>query len=105
MGAWFSCISLQTALATSVDLRCYLILTHRHDGKIVLHLPEFIPNTDMEEDWELVDLGSSTGENDQQFQILRRLSGIDGDETPSILSMAKLVFLYLLVNIYKEKLK
>lgn len=60
----------------------------------------------MREEWDLVeDLVSVTGENDQQLHILRRLSGIDGDEAPSVLSMAKLVFLYLLVNIYKEKLK
>lgn len=101
-------------MATSVDLRCYLILTPTLEGRVTLHLPEFVPETDLKEEWPVAELESGTvqgvGEggsctHEHQLQTLRRLSGVDGDEAPSILSMAKLVFLYLLVNIYKEKIK
>lgn len=95
-----------------MDLRCYLVLTHTQDGKIKLHLPEFVPETDLKEEWSIAELeavaieqGGGSCNHEKQLQTLRRLSGVDGDEVPSILSMAKLVFLYLLINVYKEKIK
>lgn len=101
-------LALQAALATSVDLRCYLVLTPTQEGRVTLHLPEFVPEIDLKEEWLVTELESGTlqgGGSEHQLQTLRKLAGIDGDETSSILSMAKLVFLYLLVNIYKERIK
>jgi hypothetical protein len=75
----------------------------------VLHLPEFVPEIDVKEVWDLTtfqSIGGGGESHNQQLQFLRRLSGIDVEEKlPSIISMAKLVFLYLMVNIYKEKVK
>ena len=96
---------LQTALATSLDLRCYLILKKTEDKKVTLHLPEFIPNSSLREEWALEELKLLPGHK-QQDQLLRKLADIgDHEALPSIPSMTKLVFLYLLIRIFEERIK
>ena len=96
---------LQTALATSLDLRCYLILKKTGDDKVTLHLPEFIPSSGLREEWALDELKQLPG-HEQQDQLLRKLADIEGDEVPpSISSMTKLVFLYLLIHIFEKRIK
>lgn len=77
---------------------------------VTLHLPEFVPDSDVEKVWNVSDLesatkGGSNCDHEEKLQLLRNLSGIEGDEAPSIQSMAVLVFLYLLSSIYNEKIK
>lgn len=94
----------QTALATSVDLRCYLILTQTQDKTVSLHLPEFVPESDLKKSWTVDELASAVAPGHaERLEALRSLCGIGTEETPSILSMAMLVFLYLLSGIYTEK--
>ncbi len=89
-----------------MDLRCYLILTQTQDNKVSLHLPEFVPESDLKKIWTLSDLESTIiGNHEERLKAIRDLCGINEDETPSILSMAMLVFLYLLSGIYTEKLR
>ena len=38
---WVCLTSLQAALATSVDLRCYLVLKRTEGGEVTLDLPDF----------------------------------------------------------------
>lgn len=95
----------KTALATSLDLRCYLILKKTEDKKVTLHLPEFIPNSSLREEWALEELKLLPGHK-QQDQLLRKLADIgDHEALPSIPSMTKLVFLYLLIRIFEERIK
>lgn len=81
---------------------------------MTLHLPGFVTcSDDSRREWDVADLetaalGSKGGNHDHedQLRVLKKLAEIKDDETvPSILSMAMLVFLYLLVNIYGVKLK
>lgn len=117
--AWLClCVACQTALATSLDLRCYLVLTPAHDKRVTLHLPGFVScSDDSRREWGVADLETASltsgneGENredhdEDQLRVLKRLAGIKDDETvPPVLSMAMLVFLYLLVNIHGVRLK
>lgn len=96
----------QTALATSVDLRCYLILIQTQEKVVSLHLPEFVPESDLKKAWSVTELESTIlTSHEEKLRVLRHLCGISADETPSILSMAMLVFLYLLSSIYAERLR
>lgn len=98
-------------MATSLDLRCYLALQPAKDRRVTLHLPDFVQDLVLKKTWSIADLeaaipsGKMGRNQEEQLQSLRALSGIEGDETPSILSMAQLVFLYLLLNIYDEKIQ
>ena len=108
-GGGVACSAVQEALATSLDLRCYLILLRTQDGRVKLHLPEFVVDSDLKTEWCIADLVAATTEaecgHEKLLQTLRSLSGIEGSETPSILSMTKLVFLYLLISIFEENIK
>ena len=105
----------QTALATSLDLRCYLVLSPAHDKKVTLHLPGFISSSDdSRKEWDVAALETAALSSEEmgncnhkdQLRVLKELAEIKDDETvPSILSMAMLVFLYLFINIYGVRLK
>ena len=96
----------QTALATSVDLRCYLILTQTEDKKVSLYLPDFVPESDLKKTWTVAELEPSiVGGDEERLKTLKSLCSICDDEAPAILSMAMLVFLYLLSSIYASNLK
>ncbi len=97
-------LSPQAALATSLDLRCFLLLLPRQDGSIVLELQDIrlVRKWTVEELWrQCVD--PATGVTLDQ---LRQFAGIHSEgETPSVQSLATLAFLYLLAHIYKDKLR
>jgi hypothetical protein len=42
----------QTAIATSLDLRCYAVLTPRHDPKVELEVPDI----SFEQEWDINEL-------------------------------------------------
>ena len=105
----FTSNTCQPALATSLDLRCYLCLTLSQDGKIILNAPDL----ELRRTWSVVDIAhklklqttvagdvdSSSGE--KQLELLKDLAGIErGEEVPATPAVATLVFLFLLVNIY-----
>lgn len=50
---------LQAALATCVDLRCYLVLSQTADGEVTLELPDF----DHHVKWNLSTLTRSSSES------------------------------------------
>lgn len=92
-------------MATSVNLRCYLLLVPRNDWRVILHLPDFFEGCDIERSWSIDELEAIEGEEETQIQSLKKISDSDGLEIPEIPSLAILVFLYLLVTIYNTKLK
>ena len=104
-------LNVQAALATSVNLRCYHILTPTQDRKITLHLPDFVPNSALKKSWNVEELESALTERGTNWDrekllcIVKKLAGLEENETPSILKTATLVFLYLLVGIYDGLLK
>ena len=102
-------IICQPALATSLDLRCYLCLTLSQDGQITLNAPDL----DLRRTWSVADITHKlklqtivTGDIDsssdeKQLESLKDLTGIErGEEVPATPAVATLVFLFLLVNIY-----
>ena len=97
---------LQPALATSLDLRCYLCLAPGQDGKVSLNAPDL----ELRREWTLTEVGEKLGAVGKDYQarlaVLKELAGIEwGDETPSTPAVATLVFLFLLVNIYGTQLE
>jgi mevalonate kinase len=90
----------KTAIATSVDLRCYVLLMVSQSGQVKLDLPDM----DLTQTWDvthITDLLHST--EDQQLQDLKTFCGIS-EATPSMQELACLILLYLLVNIASDKL-
>ena len=98
---------LQPALATSLDLRCYLCLSQSQDGQIALNAPDL----ELRRTWNIADISlklqTLTGEDgtaEKQLNLLKDLVGIGREEeAPSTPAVATLVFLFLLVNIYGTK--
>ena len=71
-----------------------------------LHLPDFVPESDLKKSWSLSDLEPTlSGSHEERLKALKQLCGVADDETPSILAMAMFVFLYLLSSIYAERLR
>ena len=102
-------IICQPALATSLDLRCYLCLSLSQDRQITLNAPDL----DLRRTWSVADIVHKlklqtmvTGDIDsssdeKQLESLKDLAGIErGEEVPATPAVATLVFLFLLVNIY-----
>ena len=93
---------VQTALAASVDLRCYALTTPRHDGKVSVH---FIDVDDFRFEWRLEDLpwdltngvapGELHGDTLDQTLIDGILQRSIPDTVSSKAKVASLAFLYL----------
>ena len=96
----------QPALATSLDLRCYLCLSSSQDGTINLNVPDL----ELKRTWRVAEVAlklravadiSDNGSTEKQLDLLKDLSGIGREEeAPSTPAVATLVFLFLLVNVY-----
>ena len=103
---------LQTALATSVGLRCLLVLVRTTNGKITLNLPDLIDDSAFQKEWSVESVVCASERRQQpnqteamKLQILKELSCIDEKNTPPIIELALQAFYYLLIEIYNEKLK
>ncbi len=95
---------LQVALATSLDLRCFLLMLPRNDGSIVLELRDI----QLQRTWTIEELWARclTQTGEVSMDGLKQLAGVRSDkETPSVQSLATLAFLYLLMHIYQDKLR
>ncbi|CAI8035458.1 Mevalonate kinase [Geodia barretti] len=90
----------KAALATSVDLRCYVVLKQVEDATITLDLPDF----DHHVQWSLLTISSlHTLQTATEMTELKELAGVTS-ESPATQNTATLVFLYLLTHICREKL-
>ena len=76
---------LQAALATSVNLRCYVIFTPTQDRRVTLHLPDFVPDSDSEikRTWTIEELENVQKMDDQEVQLktLKMLPGVSYIDT------------------------
>ncbi|XP_019856997.1 PREDICTED: mevalonate kinase-like [Amphimedon queenslandica] len=93
----------KTAIATSVDLRCYLLLSPRATGDVKLILPDM----QLTQTWPISELKKLLsqrieGTDDDNLQILKRFCNVG--ENPSMKSLACLVLLYLLTKILHHKM-
>lgn len=114
---------MQAALATSVDLRCYLVLSQTVDGAVTLDLADFghhmkcslsaLTHCPESNGAVIRILELSTAPitdsiyippSESQMVYLKELSGSLTDSPPT-LNVATLVFLYLLTHICREKLR
>ena len=88
----------KAALATSLDLRCFLLL--RSSSELVLELPDIR----VRKSWDVQELTTIVEDEGSSLEALKRLSGIlPGTEHPSAQSLATYAFLYLLFGICKEE--
>ena len=99
-------LSFQPALATSLDLRCFLCLSLNQDGKVRLNVPDL----ELCRTWSISDIAHQLRTIDDDAiahpDVLKELAGIETeDEVPSTPAMATLVFLFLLVSIYGAQLE
>lgn len=96
--------SIQAALATSVDLRSFLLMLPRSDGSVLLEFPDI----QLQKQWGVQELWSQClGESGEiRMEKVRQFAGTDSNDVmPSVQSLAMQAFLYLLLHIYKDKLR
>ena len=99
---------LQTAIATSVNLRCFAVLSPRADGKVALEVPDV--GAEMEWDiaslpWNLLPLRNqkpkSQVDKDLDPELLRAIEGIadNGHRSKRELGSAvAFLYLYMLIG-------
>lgn len=82
------------------------------DGKITLSLPDLIPDSALKREWCTKDVMCASDKRRQpnctesmKQEVLKELMNMEEEDASSILGLAVQVFLYLLIEIYGDKLK
>ena len=99
---------LQTAIAGSVDLRCYCLAESRRDGRVGLSLPDlqFDKSWDIESiPWNLVTPSAKAPRagSTPDASLVAALSSKFVDGVPAQAAQAAVAFLYLYLNLAEHQ--
>ncbi len=105
---------LQTAIATSVGLRCFVVLQQTSDETVTLNLPDLVINSPLKKEWhknKLLQVQDQRkklkGSEAAKLKTLKELTNGEVGESAhqTILELAVVVFLHLLLEIYNDTLR